>query len=205
MITSGGSACPGPCNARLRRSGEGVAAAGEPVWCARCAELIRTRLLDLDRQATRLVLLAGSHSSAPQEERVSGSRGRPSPAPHIDDLDELVRTLTGWEDAYRAERGFASRPRRGRFEATLTGAIGWLSRHISGLLAFDGAADFGREVLLLHRKLVRHTSTGPHFVRVRQVCPGCDLRSLSREDGTDVVRCRNQNCGRTLSLRQLGG
>jgi len=145
-----GRACPGTCNAAHRRNGTGAPVAGDPVWCRRCRALIRARLLDLDDQAALLSALEGGHRSRTGE-RVSGSRERPSPAPYIDDLDELLHTLLSWEDAYREHRGLAPRPRRGRFAPTLSGNIAWLAAHLDGLLAFDGAADFGREVLRLHR------------------------------------------------------
>jgi hypothetical protein len=192
--------CPGTCNTPHRRNGTG-AVTGDPVWCRRCQTLIRARLLDLDDQAAVLSALEGGHRSRPGE-RVSGSRGRPSPAPHIDDLDELLQTLLSWEDAYRGHRGLASRPRRGRFAPTLAGNIAWLAAHLDGLLAFDGAADFGREVLRLHRRLVRHTRGGRRSGRVRLPCPGCELRSLERDEEGEGIRCRNHRCGRTYTAAE---
>lgn len=200
--------CPGPCNAAHRRRASGAAVPGEPVWCRRCQALVRARLLELDDQAASLSALQGGQRARPGE-RVSGSRGRPSPAPHIDDLDELLNTLLSWEDAYREHRALAPRPRRGRFAPTLAGSVAWLAAHLDGLLAFDGAADFGREVLRLHRRLVRHTRGGRSSGRVRMPCPGCDLRSLEHDAENDGVRCRNHRCGRIYTAEEyrvrLGG
>ena len=185
--------CIGPCNAiwRRQRNHEVSPRLGDPIWCDRCKALIRARLMDLDDQAALLATI----------ERQPGP-GATSPAPHVDDLDELRHTLLSWEDAYRMHCRMPPTPKRGRHAATLIGTIAWLSVHLDGLLDTDGAADFGREVLRLHRRLVRHNDGGRPRGRSALQCPGCDLRSISHISGTDRVKCRNLRCGRSFSLQE---
>jgi hypothetical protein len=114
----------------------------------------------------------------------------------VDDLDELLHTLLGWEDAYREARGFGPRPRRGRYAPTLAACVAWLGAHLDGLLTFDGATDFGQEVLTLHRRLTSRTSPpAPPHRRPTRPCPDCDLLTLTHDPATDTLHCRA--CGWT--------
>ncbi|WP_158581625.1 hypothetical protein [Actinomadura spongiicola] len=161
--------------------------AGEPVWCRPCQSLLRHRLVELDDLAAKIGAALDQRRSGPGE-KVSGTRTRPSPSAAVDDLDELLHTLLGWEDAYREARSLPPRPRRGRFAPTLAGTVAWLAQHLDGLLAFDGAADFGREILDLHRRLRSSNRTGAPR-RPTAACPDCDLMTVSPDPHADEVRC----------------
>lgn len=184
------SPCPGPCNRPSRHRGPSAprpVSAGEPVWCRRCQSLLRARLIELDDLAAKVGAALEERRLGPGE-KVSGSRTRPSPSAAVDDLDELLHTLLGWEDAYREARGLPSRPRRGRYAPTLAGTVAWLAHHLDGILSFDGAADFGREVLDLHRRLRSRTRTAPPR-RTTATCPHCDLMTIAHDPAADEVRC----------------
>ncbi|MFI6516849.1 hypothetical protein ACIBF1_14910 [Spirillospora sp. NPDC050679] len=195
--------CPGPCNnpRRPRRPASGPPTPGDPVWCGRCQVLLRARLAELDDLAAKLAASPETQGSG-RSERVSGSRSRPSPSPAVDDLDELLRTLLGWEDAYREHRSFAPRPRRGRYAATLASCVAWLGAHLDGLLVFPGAADFGLEVMEMHRRLRSRTSSPAPRRRAPEPCPECDLLTLVHNPATDEVRCRA--CNWTATSPGLG-
>ncbi|MQY07754.1 hypothetical protein [Actinomadura macrotermitis] len=188
------SACPGPCNRRRSGDEPGRPTEGEPIWCRRCASLVRKRLAELDDLAARTGAALDQRRNGPAE-RVSGSRSRPSPSSAVDDLDELLHTLLGWEDAYRETRRFAPRPRRGRYAPTLAACIAWLGAHVDGLLVFPGAADFGHEVLSLHRRLSARVAPAAPPRRPCPPCPECDLLTVKYDDTTDTARCRA--CGWT--------
>ncbi|HEX2315157.1 MAG TPA: hypothetical protein VHJ17_15550 [Thermomonospora sp.] len=185
------SPCPGPCNSPRQRSRRpaGAPVAGDPVWCRRCQSLLRTRLAELDDLAARLGGALDERRRGGAE-KVSGTRGRPSPSPAVDDLDELLHTLLGWEDAYRAARGFGPRPRRGRYAPTLAACVAWLGAHLDGLLTFAGARDFGEEVLTLHRRLNSRTAPDAPRRRPATPCPACDLLTLAHDPATDDLHCR---------------
>ncbi|WP_019630819.1 hypothetical protein [Actinomadura atramentaria] len=201
------SACPGPCNdprRRARRPDDAppTATQGDPVWCGACRSLLRSRLAELDDLAAR-VGAALDQRSAGLTERVSGSRSRPSPSAAVDDLDELLHTLLSWEDAYREARGFATRPRRGRYAPTLAACVAWLGAHLDGLLTFPGARDFGREILTLHRRLRARASLGGPPRPAARPCPECDLLTLQHDPSTDELRCRA--CSWTTTADADGG
>lgn len=192
------SHCPGPCNAARRRdasqdardrTARAVPVEGEPVWCRRCRTLIGTRLAELDDLAA-LLGAAGGGRRPGVPEKVSGSRAAASPSPVADDLDELIRTLLSWEDAYREDRALGPRPRRGRYAPTLSKCLAWLGAHLDGLLRFPGAEDFGAEVLDLHRRLKGRTTGGGPRRATPLPCPRCDLLTLAHDVVAERVRCR---------------
>ncbi|POM24089.1 hypothetical protein BTM25_27160 [Actinomadura rubteroloni] len=190
------SVCPGPCNAphraSRRRPTTPPPAAGDPIWCTACSSLLRARLTELDDLAA-CVGTSLNRRATGLSERVSGTPGRPSPSPAVDDLDELLQTLLTWEDAYRESQNFALRPRRGRYAPTLSACVAWLTTHLDGLLTFDGAKDFGREILSLHRRLRARASLDGPPRKLTHPCPECDLLTLKHDPTADEIHC--QACG----------
>ncbi|MFC0039327.1 hypothetical protein [Actinomadura rayongensis] len=196
------SACPGPCNAPHRgprRRPAPAPTAGASIWCAPCSSLLRARLAELTDLAARVGTSLDRRATG-LSERVSGTPGRPSPSPAVDDLDELLQTLLTWEDAYRELRNFAPRPRRGRYTPTLSACITWLTTHLDGLLTFDGAQDFGQEVLSLHRRLRARASLDGPPRELTNPCPSCDLLTLKHDPTADEIHC--QACGWTTPAQQ---
>jgi hypothetical protein len=204
------SDCPGVCNAAFRRAEKARAEhgaehdlkpqPGAPVWCRRCATIVRVCLHELDDLAAILEAeAAGKRGQA--GDRVSGSAGSPSPAPKVDDAEEIVATLEGWESAWRDRHGWPQKPLRGRSGTRSIGCVSWLARHLDGILADpDMAPDFGTEVLRLHRMAQRASSTSPDMVRKPLPCPRCDRRSLIAKGGAKHIECEAEGCGRLLTL-----
>jgi hypothetical protein len=191
--------CPGPCNRAHRDNPDHVPAiAGDPTWCPGCATGIAARLADLDDLVALLEAeIDGHRGQTTDASPVSGTRGRPSPSPAVDDVDEIVRTLEAWEAAYREHRRLPHTPTRAaEHRVMLTTA--WLTRHLPGLLASDLARDFGLEITRLHRMAKRRTSTDPSKTRKPIPCPRCDTKALWHHDGDRHVEC--ENCGRLLTL-----
>lgn len=171
---------------------------GEPIWCTRCASGIKTSLAELDDLAAIYAAEADGHRSTPGSEPVSGSKGRRSPSPVTDDLDELYSELHGWETAYR---GTDPQPRRGYLADSITTVVAWLVTHFDQVIAHEGiAVDFGQDVRRWHRTLRNKTRTGTGKHSKTRPCPRCDLRSLTWQEGDPYVRCENIDCGRMMTL-----
>lgn len=205
--------CPGSCNVTYRRAfreyrqalaewdgdGDGpevpdiASISGEPVWCFRCAATVRRCLASLEDLAAIRAAQADGHRGG-QNERVSGSPGKPSPSPAIDDLEELWSVLHGWELSYR---GADPRKRDKRLPVAIMTAVSWLLLHFDMIIRHpDIAPEFGRDVLRWHAELSRKTAMGE--VRRKPVpCPRCDLMALVQKPDEEYVVC--EQCGRHVS------
>lgn len=194
------TACPGVCNATWRRIPEdqrGEPEPGAPVWCAMDTARIRRLLAELDDLAALLEYQADGH----QERATSPSRGNghtTSPSPSADDLDELLRMLLAWEDAYRDHHGWPSPPRRGTLAPAITSTTAWLTSHLTGILESPFAGDFGREIGQWHRELVGKTKAGSGRHRKPVPCPRCGLKLLTWAEGDDHVVCGG--CNRHMTM-----
>lgn len=173
---------------------------GEPVWCRRCASAIKTALAELDDLAALYAAESDGHRAGPSTEPVSGSRGRRSPSPATDDLDELYSVLHGWETAYR---GTDPQARRGYLADSITTVVAWLVTHFDQFITHEHiAVDFGQDVRRWHRMLREKTRTGTGKHTKPRPCPRCDMRSLTWREGDDYVRCENVDCGRMLTMSE---
>jgi hypothetical protein len=195
--------CPGPCNAAWRANSDGDPRLGDPVWCRTDTARIRRSLAELDELPALQALFADGHHAQTRDPARGGDP--PSPSPAADDALELLKMLTGWEDAYRDWHNtehpaypWLTRPRRGVLATELTSTVAWLNWHLDGILASPLAADFGAEILQWHREFKNKTraGTGMHLGLVP--CAHCKLRLLAWADGDDHLRCGN--CGRWMSM-----
>jgi hypothetical protein len=218
--------CPGACNVGYRKAREAYDAAlaaydpldaaqsrpeppgitpwlGQPFWCGRCHATIRQQLDELDEAASLLIAAADGHSPSSGEQRVSGSQEPPSPSPAGDDLDELVKMITGWEQSYRSLKGWPAAPRRGYLASVVTGCAAWLMHHLDGILsAEDIAGDFGEEIMQWHREFTAKAKAGARRLPKPLRCPGCKLLMLFWTEGEKDVRCANRDCGRVMTLAE---
>lgn len=221
-----GAACPGPCNANYRKAREAFEEAlalydpldaaqsrplppdiqpwpGDPLWCGRCSARIRACLSELDDAAAIMLAAADGHRAVDLNDRVGGSREDPTASPAGDDLEELGRVLTAWEDIYRDMKGWPSPPRRGFLASLVTTCASWLMLHLDGILsAPDISADFGAEVLRWHREIVGKGKAGARKLRKPLRCPACQLLMLYWTEGEQTVQCGNRDCGRIMLLSE---
>jgi hypothetical protein len=174
---------------------------GEPTWCPRRKARIRSALAELDDLAAILAASSNGHRER-QHEPARGKRAAVSPSQAADDLDDLQKMLSGWEDAYRDLREWPSPPRRGYLATRITGTIAWLAHHLDGILQGPFAADFGIEILQWHREFTAKTKTGTGRHGKPVPCPRCDLKTLTLTEGDDYIRCVNPECNRRLSLAE---
>lgn len=125
---------------------------------------------------------------------------RSQPAEAADTLDELVRILRAWEDAYRELQGWPSPPRRGYLATVTTSTVVWLSVHLTGILETPFAADFGTEIRQWHRQLADQTKAGTGTHRMPVPCPRCGLKLLTYAEETGYVVCAGPGCNRHMTL-----
>lgn len=169
---------------------------GEPVWCLTDAASVRAGLTDVDELMTLHLHHNDGYGSPGMDERVSGSAEPSSMSPAHDDLDELMEWLRDWEGAYRESQGWPTVPYRGESAPALTATVAWLTRHLDVILAHpDLAEGFGLGVLRWHARLQGATKARPRRRSLPLRCPQCHLATLSQEEGSDRIECRNRDCG----------
>lgn len=182
---------------------------GAPWWCYRCQPVIRRELAELDDPAAMLASAADGQRGRRPGAKLPARRqaGSPSPSPTADLLSGLFADVCAWERVSlgqpRARRGFLATARSqviaqlvDQFDTVI--ATGILVK--AGDVRVPFAVAFGEGVRRWHKRLVRLTSagTGTHHKPVR--CPRCEQLSLYWTEGDDHVECRNQACGRLISL-----
>jgi hypothetical protein len=200
-------ACPGDCNrawvaaekaawveAKKRRPDPGLLNHGvpmipaAPVWCRDCQAAITDtigKFPDLcagltpgDLNTGRDVQL-GAHSAAVVP---------PTNSPAWDQADEIIRWAVNTEDQLRAHIGDLGRgPRPWR---TLSSAVWYLTSHATPLLCCSDAVAIGFDVLRMNRRLVQVTGSDRLVHRLPGACMVCNRKSLQREDGDELVKCR---------------
>lgn len=171
---------------------------GDPVFCLRCQGAIRTQLAELDDLAAHLASMPVLRAPSDSGNRVSGTRGTPSPSPAHDDLDELAGWLRDWQCVAQGAEPLA---RRGYLATVITTTTAWLVLHFDSLIVDpDVAGDFGSEVRSWHRSLAEKSRTGMGLKHMNKPCPRCKLFTLWRADGEAYVRCSGEDCQRYLSL-----
>jgi hypothetical protein len=191
--------CNGRCNKSYREALAAGAAMlapreGFPVWCSPCSRIIREALRMLPLAYQALDAVAFMTKDAP--ERVSGSREKPSPAPGVDAQDEMLRTMTSWEDDLRHWVKYNRSPEHhwtwtagaGHDDKapllTLERACTFLNASFDLMMEREEcAADFGREVLSLFTRTQAMVKNGPQRRRLPVPCPHCDLLTLLQEEG----------------------
>jgi hypothetical protein len=173
---------------------------GTPIWCGKCTSVVRRELAELDDLAARLLAEAGELHSDTTATRISGSKGRKSPSPLADLVDELESGLRAWEEDYR---GKPVSVRRGYLTSALTAEVDWLRAHFDQCITHPGyAQDFGRFVRNWHRKMKNAGHAGTVRHKMKRPCPRCDALSLVWEQGSEYVQCQRRECGRMLSYSE---
>lgn len=145
------SPCPGRCNTDQPPE---LLLPGAPIWCRGCTHRI-THALTMMPALCSSLWLEVQHATGRRAERVSGSPPRPlhSRQAYTLLMHEMAEVLTSWEDAVRAERDLAPRPRAVRHGQRITGSCRFLLKHLEWILG--GGVDpvaFGEEAMgLAHR------------------------------------------------------
>jgi hypothetical protein len=178
---------------------------GDPVFCRRCAPVIRGALRELPLAHTALRSVAFlTRTASADEERRGRSDAPPSPSPGADHADEITRTTTAWEDDLRRHlRHTAATDQFGDPHATLTAAVEYLNTHWTAMIGREEcAADFGQEIWRLHAVALAMVKNKPVRRHLPAPCPSCDTLSLIQEEGIAgkpwYVECleRAGGCGR---------
>lgn len=181
---------------------------GEPIWCSRCTASLRRCLSELEELLDLRVTMTDGYQTA-GEQLVGNVHGKKqaaaSPSPGIDDLDDALRWLYGWEDALRDTQGWPARPYRGVNAPALTTTLAWFGeRRFDMLLAHpDLAEPFGTELFREHARLQQVTRTRPPAKLKPLPCPRCRKRALFLHDD-ETIRCHNDkdDCKRVMSQKE---
>lgn len=211
--------CPGSCNNAWRRAETALATDGtdhnvpvtwgQPVHCDRCTARAHAQLAELPE----LVVAVGLEASYGTAAKTAGTIGRihipawPGQASRLL-IDHIVGGMLELEDDLRELRGFRHRPGRGTEGGNVTGAVRFLTAHLSWALVEHPLAHEVHDRLSgnpaaqihgWHRAAERFTRRDARLEHHRIPCPRCELLTLFRADGDDYIECRNINCQTLLT------
>ena len=180
---------------------------GDPVYCPRCAAVIRGALRELPLAYRALASVKFlTRTASADEERRGRSDVPPSPSPGADHADEIQRVIAGWEDAARQHlRHVAATDVFGDPAATLAASVEYLNANYPELISSEFAADFGGEISRLHSTAVALVKNKPVRRHLPAPCPSCDMAALIQEEGLACkpwyVECSERlgGCGRLFS------
>lgn len=174
-------------------------------WCARCASKARGWLSDLPDLAAEVATLPGGRlnlappaaSDAPR----APSKDPASASPAYDTGEEVARWLFSWTELVCDRTGMAG-PARYSVSAIPVlqphACARFLREWLSAVSEVE-PVQFYDELRQLHGGLVRSLGLDVPVERMTQPCPRCDLLTVSREDGGDVV-CENPDCSSVWRL-----
>lgn len=176
-------------------------------YCQRCADKFRDALTAIpDLAATtahmpggRLVTKAGDIHTA---DRKPTKVDQLSLSPAWDEADDAITWAYKWALLVADLNGDA-----GPFTyttaglpavnlATITTHITYLANRLTQLLTDDYHDEIYTDTLNLRRRLQHATGTDRLEHRIKERCPSCNQRTLTREDGASKVVCRNNDCNR---------
>lgn len=159
---------------------------GQPVYCHRCAPVIRGALRELPLAYRALATTKFlTRTASADEERRARSDVPPSPSPGADHADEITRTAAAWEDDLRRHlRHTAATDQFGDPYATLSATVEYLNTHWTAMIGREEcAADFGGEIWRLHATALAMVKNKPVRRFLPVPCPSCDMRALIQEEG----------------------
>ena len=159
---------------------------GDPVYCHRCAAVIRAALRELPLAYRALATTKFlTRTASADEERRARADVPPSPSPGVDHADEILRTTTAWEDDLRRHlRQRSATDRFGDPHATLTASVEYLNAHWTAMIEREEcAADFGAETWRLHATALAMVKNKPVRRFLPVPCPSCDMQALVQEEG----------------------
>jgi hypothetical protein len=116
---------------------------------------------------------------------------------------DILATLLQTEGDLRRSNNWLPTPRRGREGPTLVGSCAVLHDHLDEVLRLPGGVAFAQTLLALagRARFAAGNTGGRRPNRIDLPCPECDMRSLRRDNGTDVIACAY--CGASLTAQQL--
>ena len=168
-------------------------------WCGRCASKVRGWLGDLPDLAAEVAVLPGGQlnaGKAPQTDAPRApSKDPASVSPAFDAGEEVARWLHSWTDLICDQLALIGPPRysvAGTPVLNIHGCAAFL-REWSSWPAEHEPVQFYDELRQLHGGLVRALGIDVPVQRITDPCPRCDLVTLRRVDGEDVV-CGNDDC-----------
>ncbi len=168
-------------------------------WCARCASDVRGWIVDLPDLAAEVAVLPEGRLNAGQapvsDAPRAPSKEAASVSPAYDAGEEAARWLHSWTDLICDQLALIGPPRYSVLgvpvlnphacAAFLRQWVSWPAEH--------EPLQFHAELRGMHAGLIRALGRDVPVKRYSEPCPRCDLRTMAREDGADVV-CGNDAC-----------
>jgi hypothetical protein len=181
---------------------------GEPIYCRKCAAVIRGALreLPLAYRALASTKYLTRTASADEEHNRGRSDVTPSPSPGADHQDEICRTAAAWEDDLRRHLAHQTAADTGDREADLAATVEYLNTNYQTMIGRpECAADFGAEIWRLHAVALAMVKNKPVRRFLPPPCPTCDVVALVQEEGIAgkpwYVECSERigGCGRLFT------
>ena len=185
--------CAGSCPAGCSREHKHHMDHARPVWCHACQDNIIRSLDTIVRACKALRPGKLAMSSASDQTRTATRTASPSASPAWDTIDDAIRLLTSWEDAFRDHIGHTSMEGRPRY---LVDTVTYLRANKSPFMAWEISDDAGREINRLSAMLERAAGLDLLVHKLPVPCPECNRMTLRRHDGRGEVICADTRCDR---------
>lgn len=190
--------CPNHCNGCAPKPAE----TGN--YCWRCTNKFRDALNALPELAVTAHNMPGARlitKSHGNSDRRATKVDQMSPAPAVDEVDEVCdwayTVATDIADHLHHKTGpFTYRQDGVPNKWALTQHVTYLINHIDVVLSLEHSDDIWENARGYARRLQLRTGTDRLVHRIKDRCPSCNQRTLTREDGADKVTCRNIECNR---------
>jgi hypothetical protein len=167
-------------------------AVDHPVCANHHARLATALRHGVARQYVELNQALRPGTTGNDEPRVSVSKEKPLPI-SVDARsmqEEILATALATELILRVHRGWVAPPPRGREGPTLVACCAVLADHLDELLRIPAALNGCLRLLdVLHAARQATGDQGPRHNRLDLRCPSCQMRSLRRRNGTDLISC----------------
>lgn len=170
-------------------------------YCQKCADQFRDSLRSIPQLVTQVAQQPRliTKQSTGDTSRRSTKVDQQSPSPAWDLADEIIQWAQAWAWVVAGRPGYdpvrvdnAGIPVR-----EISACITHISNRLTQALTESYHMDIWDETTEYARRLELVTGLDRLTHRLKEPCPSCGLRTLTREDGADHVRCANRTCGRT--------
>lgn len=191
--------CPNHCEGCAPREAE----TGN--YCWRCTTKLRDALNALPELAVEAHNMPGGRlattSNHANADRRPTKVDQLSPSPAVDEVDDVCDWAYTVAVDIADHLGHRNGPFTYRQDGTphkwaLTQHVNYLTNNIDAVLSVEWADDIYENAIGYARRLRLRTGTDQLVHRIKDRCPTCNQRTLTREDGADKVICRNINCNR---------
>lgn len=171
-------------------------------YCWRCTNKFRDALNALPELTAATAGMPGGKlfTASTNTDRKGTRVNQPSPSPACDEADEVCdwayTVATDIADHLGHQGPFTYRTNGIPHKGFITQHVTYLTNNIDVVLAVEWAEDIYDNAIGYARRLQLRTGKDQLVHRIKDRCPTCNQRTLTREDGAAKVVCRNRDCNR---------